>query len=143
MSHPKRARSASKQLSQKGSGGFGDHNTIFESRQRLARREKHHGDLASRSGLVRVVVGPVRCHDRPYALPFFGRRSPRPDRNYFVPHLDLHIGVREQVFVPDHAKKTARRLQNTMATLAIATNAEKVNPPSGVVRLKGEAKTSK
>ena len=30
-----------------------------------------------------------------------------------------------------------------MATLAIATNAEKVNPPSGVVRLKGEAKTSK
>jgi len=30
----------------------------------------------------------------------FGRRSPRPDRNHFVPHLDPHIGVGEQVFVP-------------------------------------------
>src|SRR5271155_4988716 len=35
-----------------------------------------------------------------HALLFFGRRSPRPDRNHFVPHLDLYIGVGEQVFVP-------------------------------------------
>jgi hypothetical protein len=59
----------------------------------LTRREQHHGDVAFRSGLVLVIVGPLRCHDRPHALLLFSRRSPRPDRNHFVPHLDLHIGM--------------------------------------------------
>src|SRR5580704_10692861 len=69
-------------------------------RKPLARREQYYWNVAFRSGLVLVVVGPFLRHDRPHALLLFGRRSPRPDLNHFVPDLDLYIGMGEQVFVP-------------------------------------------
>src|SRR5258705_8566487 len=34
----------------------------------LTRREQHHGNVAFRSLLVLVIVGPLRCHDWPHAL---------------------------------------------------------------------------
>ncbi len=86
----------------------------------LARREQHHGDVAFRSGLVVVIVGPLGCHDRPHALLFFGRRSPRPDRNHFVPHLDLHIGVGEQVFVPPRMVGRATFRSDNQIVVAVA-----------------------
>src|SRR5208283_3428601 len=90
---------------------------VFE---KLARREQHHGDVAFRSGLVLVIVGPLRCHDRPHALLFFGRRSPRQDRNHFVPHLDLHIGVGKQVFVPPRMVGSATLRSDNQIVVALA-----------------------
>src|SRR5439155_1118318 len=62
--------------------------------------EQHDGNVAFGPGLVLVVVGPLRRHGRPHTLLVFGRPGARPDGEDLVPHLDLHVGVCDQVLVP-------------------------------------------
>src|SRR5262249_40168186 len=46
------------------------------------------------------VPGPLLHHDWPDALLVLRTARPGGDRDEFVPHLDLHLGVRHQVLVP-------------------------------------------
>src|SRR6266404_6494963 len=70
--------------------------------------EQHDRNVALGPGLVLVVFGPLRRHGRPHALLVFGRPGARPDREDLVPHLDLHVGVRDQVLVPSGVLRRAR-----------------------------------
>src|SRR6266516_6180005 len=65
-----------------------------------ARAEQHNRNVALGPGLVRVVLGPLRRHDRPDAPLVLGRPGAGPDGEDLVPHLDLDVGVRDQVPVP-------------------------------------------
>src|SRR5438034_9657697 len=61
--------------------------------------EQHDRNVALGPGLVLVVFGPLRRHGRPHTLLVFGRSGARPDTEDLVSHLDLHVGLRDQVLV--------------------------------------------
>src|SRR5947209_3722056 len=65
-----------------------------------ARAEQHDRNVPLGPGLVGVVVGPLLRHDRPDAALLLGRRRAGPDGEDLVAHLDLDVGVRDQVSVP-------------------------------------------
>src|SRR5438093_4082020 len=65
-----------------------------------ARAEQHNRNVALGPGLVLVVLGPLRRHDRPDASLVLARPGTGPDGEDLVPHLDLHVGVGDQVPVP-------------------------------------------
>ena len=67
---------------------------------RSPRVQQDDRDVARGVRLVGVVVWPLRGHGRPHALLVRGRSGAGGDGDDLVPHLDLHVRVREQVLVP-------------------------------------------
>src|SRR5437867_144104 len=65
-----------------------------------ARAEQHNRNVALGPGLVLVVLGPLRRHDRPDAPLVLWRSGTGCDGENLVPHLNLNVGVRNQVLVP-------------------------------------------
>src|ERR1051325_1562204 len=84
-----------------------------------ARAEQHDRNVALGAGLVLVVLGPLRRHDRPDAPLVRGRRGASPDGEDLVPHLDLDVGVRKQVLVPTgiFGRSTLRCYEDVVGTI--------------------------
>src|SRR3989475_5718690 len=90
-------------------------------RSSSAGAEQHDRNVALGPGLVLVVFGPLRRHGRPHALLVFGRPGARPDWEDLVPHLDLHVGVRDQVLVPSGVLRGATLRRHDDVVIAVPT----------------------
>src|SRR5437667_10009082 len=90
--------------------------------------EQHDRNVAFGPGLVLVVVGPLRRHGRPHTLLVFGRPGAGPDGEDLVPHLDLHLGVRDQVLVPSGVLRRATLRRHDDEVIAVPTVDERELP---------------
>src|SRR3989449_5976761 len=90
--------------------------------------EQHDRNVALGPGLVLVVLGPQRRHGGPDALLVFGRPGARPDGQDLVPHLDLHVGVRDQVPVPSGVLRRAPLRCHDDVVIAVPTVDERELP---------------
>src|SRR5262249_11388518 len=83
--------------------------------------------------LVLVVVGPLLRHDRPDAPLVRGRTRAGSRGEDLVPHLDLDLGVRDQVLVPAGIVGRAALRGHEDVVVAVPTVDERVLP--GLARL--------